>query len=394
VNDQFPIHSEVQISKQITAALMQVLGNNKIALHEPKFNGNESIYLQKCLASTFVSSVGPFVNDFEDQLKKYTGSKHAIAVVNGTAALHIALLVAGIKPDEEVILPALTFVATANAVRYCNAIPHFVDTSYTTLGMDPKSLGMYLSSNCVIRSGQCINKISGRVIRAVIPMHTFGHPVQIDKLLDVANEFHLTVIEDAAESLGSTWRGQHTGTFGLLGTLSFNGNKIITTGGGGAVLTDNSELASRAKHLSTTAKIAHRWAFDHDEIGFNYRMPNINAALGLAQLEQLSGFIASKRLLFEQYKQVFKDSVGVKLFSEPIDCFSNYWLQTLIIDSEFSDQREEILNETNNSGFMTRPCWNLLPTLIPYKYCPCAPIPVATDLVTRIINIPSSSFLS
>jgi aminotransferase in exopolysaccharide biosynthesis len=378
------------LPERVTRALAEVIGERQVALHEPRFEGNESKYLQECLESTFVSSVGPFVDRFEAELAQYTGVEHAVAVVNGTAALHVAQLLAGVQPGDEVLVPALTFVATANAVRYCNAIPHFVDSSLTTLGLDPMALRRHLAASCVMREGHCINKHSGRIVRAVVPMHTFGHPMDIDTLLEVAREFHLAVVEDAAESLGSTWHGRHTGGFGLLGTLSFNGNKIITTGGGGAILTNDSDLARRAKHLTTTAKLAHRWAFEHDEVGYNYRMPNINAALGVAQLERLPSLIAAKRRLYERYAQAFNGLAGARLFVEPAGSSSNYWLQTLLLDEEMTSQRDMVLAMTNDAGYMTRPVWSLMYKLSPYAGCPRMETPVAENLVHRIINLPSS----
>jgi len=379
---------------RVTKALADVLGDRRAALHEPRFEGNEAKYLRECLESTLVSSVGPFVDKFENDLENYTGVKHAIAVVNGTAALHIALLVAGVQPDDEVLVPALTFVATANVVRYCSAIPHFVDSSLTTLGLDPLALREHLAACCELRDGHCVNRETGRVVRAVIPMHTFGHPVDIETLLEVAREFHLTVVEDASEALGSTWHGRHTGGFGLLGTLSFNGNKTITTGGGGAILTNDSELARRAKHLTTTAKLPHRWVFEHDELGYNYRMPNINAALGVAQLEQLPGHLEAKRRLYGRYAKAFDGMEGVRLFEEPRGGVSNYWLQALLLDEILADQRELVLAATNDAGYMTRPCWNLLPTMHFMSDCRSAALPVAQALVARIVNLPSSSFLA
>jgi len=379
---------------RVTKALADVLGDRRAALHEPRFEGNEAKYLRECLESTLVSSVGPFVDKFENDLENYTGVKHAIAVVNGTAALHIALLVAGVQPDDEVLVPALTFVATANVVRYCSAIPHFVDSSLTTLGLDPLALREHLAACCELRDGHCVNRETGRVVRAVIPMHTFGHPVDIETLLEVAREFHLTVVEDASEALGSTWHGRHTGGFGLLGTLSFNGNKTITTGGGGAILTNDSELARRAKHLTTTAKLPHRWVFEHDELGYNYRMPNINAALGVAQLEQLPGHLEAKRRLYGRYAKAFDGMEGVRLFEEPRGGVSNYWLQALLLDEILADQRELVLAATNDAGYMTRPCWNLMPTMAFMSDCPSAALPVAQALVARIVNLPSSSFLA
>lgn len=389
-----PISSVDTLPGRVTKALAEVLGERKVALHEPRFEGNEAKYLQQCLESTFVSSVGPFVDRFEAELAAYTGVKHAVAVVNGTAALHVALLLAGVHPGDEVLVPALTFVATANAVRYCSAVPHFVDSSLTTLGLDPLALREHLAAHCQLRDGHYVNRETGRVVRAVVPMHTFGHPVDIDTLLEVARDFHLTVVEDAAESLGSTWHGRHTGGFGLLGTLSFNGNKTITTGGGGAILTNDSALARRAKHLTTTAKLPHRWAFEHDELGYNYRMPNINAALGVAQLEHLPAIVEAKRRLYGRYAQAFDGMAGVRLFKEPTGSSSNYWLQTLLLDDAQADQRDAVLAATNDAGYMTRPCWNLMPTMTSMAGNPSAPLPVARALVARVINLPSSAFLA
>ena len=377
----------------IVDAIKSVVGDGPLALHEPRFRGNELIYLKECLDSTFVSSVGKFVDRFEDDLAAFTGAKRAVAVVNGTAALHVSLLLAGVEAGDEVLLPALTFIATANAVAYCQATPHFVDSEERSLGMDAHALRDYLSSTTEMRGGHCINHSTGRVIRAMVPMHAFGHPVDIEALLAVAHDFHLQLIEDAAESLGSTVRGQHTGTFGLMGTLSFNGNKTITTGGGGAILTNDIELGKRAKHLTTTAKVPHRWNFVHDEVGYNYRLPNLNAALGCAQLEQLPGFLRDKRRLFECYQSAFSNVQGVRLVAGPAGCSSNYWLQTLLLDESYADQRDAVLTATNDAGLMTRPIWALMNRLPMYASAPKAPLPVAESLERRVINIPSSSGL-
>ena len=370
-----------------------VVGGEKQQLHEPRFNGNETRYLQECIASTFVSSVGPFVNRMEDELRVFTGARHAVAVVNGTAALHISLLLAGVRPGNEVLVPALTFVATANAVAYCQAIPHFVDSEERSLGIDALALRTYLSAKTVIKDGVCLNRASGRVIRVLLPMHTFGHPADMEALLAVASDFHLIVVEDAAESLGSYIGKQHTGTFGLLGTLSFNGNKTITTGGGGAILTDSAELAAKAKHLTTTGKVAHRWEYTHDGVAYNYRMPNLNAALGVAQLEQLPGFLSQKRVLFNAYASAFAGVQGVKLVQEPMSCTSNYWLQTLLLDTPNEVMRDALLEATNAAGLMTRPAWTLMHHLPMFRDMPRAPLPVAESLALRLINIPSSAGL-
>ncbi len=379
--------------RQVIDGIRGAVGSRTCALHEPHFSGREWDYLKECLDSTFVSSVGPFVDRLEADLANYTGSKHAIAVVNGTAALHIALKLAGVRAEDEVLIPTLTFVATANAVSYCGATPHFVDADEQTLGLDPLALREYLGKISELRNGQCINRKTGRVIRALVPMHTFGHPVNMEALLAVARDYHLVIVEDAAESLGSTYFGQHTGTFGLLGILSFNGNKTITTGGGGAILTNDSDLAKRAKHLTTTAKKPHRWAYWHDEIGYNYRMPNINAALGCAQLEQLPQILESKRALFQRYQNAFKKTLEIQLIQEPYGCKSNYWLQTLRLSAVDIELRDAMLDATNGAGFMTRPVWGLMHRLSQFLSCPAMELSVAERLEMQLINIPSSAYL-
>jgi perosamine synthetase len=383
------------LSQIITESIQRALNHPKefVSLHEPRFSGNESKYVLECIDSTFVSSVGKFVDRLENDLREYTGAKYVVAVTNGTAALHMALLLAGVESGDEILVPALTFVATANAVRYCGAFPHFVDSEESTLGINPDALREYLQFSTEQHSGNCVNRITGKRIRAIIPVHVFGHPCRIDELLKVAKDFNLALIEDAAESLGSTYYDQHTGTFGLLGTLSFNGNKTITTGGGGAVLTNDFELAKKARHLTTTAKLSHRWEYIHDEVGYNYRMPNINAALGCAQLEQLPEFLVSKRTLFERYQEFFRDIEKVSLFTEPEGSRSNYWLQTLLLNDSVENQSGSILDATNSAGLMTRPAWRLLHNLTPFKDCPHAPLPIAESLERRIVNLPSSAGL-
>lgn len=385
--------SQSLLVEQIVSAIRAVVGYGPVKLHEPSFAGNEWLYLKECIDSNFVSSVGKFVDRFELDLARFTGAKHAVAVVNGTAALHIALKLAGVQADDEVLIPALTFVATANAVTYCAATPHFVDSEARTLGVDAAKLREYLESHTEQRAGQCVNRDTGRVIRALVPMHTFGHPVDVKGMLSLARDFNLALVEDAAESLGSTYHGQHTGTFGLLGTLSFNGNKTITTGGGGAILTNDATIASHAKHLTTTAKLPHAWEYRHDEIGYNYRLPNLNAALGCAQLEQLPAMLKAKRELFQRYQTAFAPIQGVELMTEPALCQSNYWLQTLLLDEEQADQRDQVLATTNAANYMTRPAWILMHELAPFKNCPRMDLTIAQSLARRLINIPSSSSL-
>ena len=383
------------LPERIEAAIGTVLPRDGFkALHEPRFAGNEWAYVKECIDTGWVSSAGKFVDRFEQELASYTGAAHAIAVANGTAALHVALQLAGVKADDEVLLPALTFAATATSVAYCGATPHFVDSAEATLGVDPVALRRHLEKAADANGGSCINRTTGRAIRAVVPMHTFGHPVELDGLLAVAADFGLVVVEDAAESLGSLYRDRHTGTFGRLGTLSFNGNKTITTGGGGAILTNDPDLAKRAKHLTTTAKVPHRWEYFHDQIGYNYRLPNLNAALGCAQLEQLPAFIDSKRRLYDRYARAFAGFRGASVFSEPEHARSNYWLQTLLLDEGESAERDAVLARTNDAGYMTRPAWTLLSRLPMYTACPSAPLPIAESLARRIINVPSSSGLA
>jgi len=381
------------LAQQVIGAIQTVIGGKSSPLHEPCFAGNELAYLKDCVDSTYVSSVGEFVDRFELDLANYIGAKHVVAVVNGAAALHMALQLAGVRPGDEVLVPALTFIATANAVSYCGAIPHFIESEERTLGLSSLALREYLQNISEIRGGQCVNRKTGRVIRGLIPMHTFGHPVDIDGTLAVAQDFCLSVVEDAAESLGSTYHGRHAGTFGQLGTLSFNGNKIITTGGGGAIVTNDSGLAKRAKHLTTTARVPHSWDYVHNEVGYNYRLPNINAALGCAQLEQLPDLLEHKRKLFKRYKDAFDGVPQMRIVSEPEGCRSNYWLQTLLLDESIADQKEAILAATNHVGLQTRPSWKMLNKLAPYQECPKMELSVAESLERRLINLPSSSRL-
>lgn len=388
MNKKIDLDSVISAIKNCISA-----GEGQAGLHEPYFGGNEWSYIKECLDTRWVSSVGGFVGRFEEMLAAFTGVRYAVAVVNGTAALHICLKLVGVTPGDEVLVPALTFVATANAVSYCGAVPHFVDSEEQTLGLDPHKLESYLSQIAELREGACFNRQTGRQIRAVIPMHTFGHPVDLDPLTEVCARFKLEMVEDAAESLGSYYKGRHTGNWGQASALSFNGNKIVTTGGGGAILTNDSSLAQIAKHLTTTAKVPHKWDFYHDMIGYNYRMPNINAAMGCAQLEQLPSFLKNKRALAENYVQIFQDVKGIGVFTEPDFAQSNYWLNVLLLDKNLTEHRDELLEITNNNGIMTRPLWMLMHRLPMYRDCPKMDLALAEELEKRVINIPSSAFL-
>ncbi len=364
-----------------------------IALHEPCFNDLEKQFVKDCIDSTFVSSIGKYVDKFEQMLSEFTGAKYVIAVMNGTAALHIALKMAGVGPGDEVLVPALCFVATPNTVTYLGAIPHFVDSDYNSLGLDPNKLLDYLSDIGNLKSDGLYNCYTGNRIRAIVPVHTFGHSVNMNLLCEVCDRFNIVIIEDAAEALGSFYQGTHVGTIGKAGTLSFNGNKIITTGGGGAILTNDESIGKWAKHITTTAKIPHQYIYSHDQTGYNYRMPNINAALGCAQMERLASFIENKRKLAKRYALAFKDMQGVHFFTEPVYSKSNYWLNTLIFDRETLHHQQDILEETNTNGIMTRPVWKLMTSLPMYKECPHMNLNTAHTLEKQIINIPSSSFL-
>jgi perosamine synthetase len=359
-----------------------------IPLHEPFFAGNEKKYLTECIDSGYVSSIGKFVEQFENSISSYLGAQYAIATVSGTSALHIALIISNIKPGDEVILQPLTYISTANAVSYCQAYPVFIDVDSDTLGLSAEKLYDFLIHETkMMRDGYCYNKRTGNRVYACVPMHTFGNPVKIDEISKICNKYNITLIEDAAESIGSTFRGKYTGTFGKLGILSFNGNKTITTGGGGIILTDNKELAFQAKHLTTQAKIAHPWEYVHDNIGFNYRLPNINAALGCAQMENLEYIIRKKRELAEKYYEFFK-TTDFHFYTEPANTRSNYWLNTLILKDK--KQRDEFLKYTNDNRIMTRPVWRLINKLAMYKNCQVLNIENALHLEEIVVNIPSS----
>ena len=379
--------------QRIVAAVQRAVGtpNGTLALHEPVFAGNEIAYLEECIKSTFVSSVGKFVDRFENMLEEVTGARRAIAVVNGTAALHACFTLAGVEAGDEVMSPALTFIATTNAIAYCGASPHFIDSSFKTLGMDAQALGARLDAIAQRGADGTINRETGRRIAAIAPMHTFGHPVDMDEIVAIARHWDIPVVEDAAESLGSTYKGHAVGSQARLAALSFNGNKIVTTGGGGAILTNDEELGRRAKHITTTAKLPHKWAFVHDEVGFNYRLPNLNAALGCAQLEQLDGFLASKRRLAAAYQRAFAGVPGVQFSREPEGTTSNYWLNAILLDEAHAGLRDEVLTALNASGFGARPTWTLMHRLPMFAACPRGDLRVAESIERRLINLPSSA---
>lgn len=358
-----------------------------IPLHEPRFVGNEKTYLNECIDSTFVSSVGKFVDRFEAEFAHIVGAKYAIATVNGTAALHISLILAGVEQDDEVITQPLTFIATANAISYIGAKPVFLDVDLETMGLSPDALKRFLEQECVVADGQCVNRSTGKTIKACVPMHTFGHPCRIDEIKMLCDEWHIVLVEDAAESLGSYYKEKHTGTFGTLGAFSFNGNKIITSGGGGVIVTDDEILAARAKHITTTAKIPHKWEYVHDEIGYNYRLPNLNAALLCAQLEQLGDFLENKRILTAEYKRFFT-AQNIRFMEEPLNARSNYWLNAVLLDD--MKARDEFLEYTNSNGVMTRPIWTLMNKLEMFKSCQHDELLNALFLEERVVNIPSS----
>jgi len=367
-------------------------GDDFTPLHAPVFEGNEVKYVTDCINSTFVSSVGEYVTRLEKMLQDYTGAKYAIVTVNGTAALHVSLLLCDVTQEDEVLMPALTFIATANAVSYIGATPHFVEVDEETLGVDAVKLDKYLSEISEIRNSECYNLNTGKRIKAIVPMHTFGHSVDMDALNIVANKYHIEVIEDAAESLGSYYKGKHTGTLSRIAAISFNGNKIMTTGGGGAILTSDETLAKKAKHITTTAKVPHKWEFNHDMIGYNYRMPALNAALGVAQLEQMDKFVKHKRKLALKYIEIFNEIEGVKVFTEPKYAQSNYWLNALILDEGYEELRDSLLEITNNAGIMTRPIWTLMSKMEMFKDSPSMDLAISKSLEKRIINIPSNIY--
>lgn len=360
-----------------------------VPLSVPKFIGNEKKYLNECIDTTFVSSVGKFVDRFENDMATFTGAKRAVVCVSGTNALHMSLLMAGVEHDDEVLTQALTFIATCNALSYIGAHPVFIDVDKSTMGLSPDAVREWLCKNAEIKDGQCFNKNSGRRIKACVPMHTFGHPVRIEELAQFCEEYHIELVEDAAESIGSKYKGKHTGTFGKVGAISFNGNKTITTGGGGMMLFQDEDLGNMAKHITTQAKVPHRWEFRHDHIGYNYRMPNINAALGCAQLEYIDKLIASKREVAAAYAEFFKNVDGIDFFVEPENCFSNYWLNAVITESK--EKQLEFLQYTNDNGVMTRPIWELMNRLPMFENCEHDSLTNTNWFADRVVNIPSSA---
>lgn len=376
----------------ITTFIHQLFGTDDlIPLHAPLFIGNEKKYLEECIDTTFVSSVGKFVDRFEEMVATYTGSRKTVVCVSGTNALHMAMMLVGVECNDEVLTQALTFIATCNAISYIGAHPVFLDVDKNTLGLSPKAVKAWLIKNAEIRNGECFNKNTGRRVKCCVPMHTFGHPMKIDELVEICNEYHLELVEDAAESIGSFYKGQHTGTFGKIGVISFNGNKTITTGGGGILLFQDEELGKLAKHLTTQAKVPHQWEFVHDQIGYNYRMPNINAALGCAQMENLECYVENKREIAKKYQEFFDHIPGIDFFTEPTYCRSNYWLNVILLKDH--ETQRKFLEYTNNNGVMTRPVWELMSRLEMFKECEKDGLKNAEWLAGRIVNIPSSVIL-
>jgi len=367
--------------------IRSLYGQGRVPLHEPSFFGNERKYLDECVDSTYVSSVGPFVDRFEHDVAAYTGAARAVVCVNGTSALHMALLLSGVERGDEVVTQPLTFVATCNAISYTGAVPVFVDVDADTLGLSPVKLRTWLESNADLSGGECRNRTTGRRIKACVPMHTFGHPAKVDEIASVCREFGLALVEDAAEAMGSLFHGRHAGTFAGVGALSFNGNKTITTGGGGMLLFQDADLGAYAKHVTTQARVPRGWAFVHDQVGYNYRMPNINAALGCAQLECLDAILADKRETAEAYKAFFAGRRGFSFVHEPDGARSNYWLNAVLLESR--EMRDAFLGETNGCGVSTRPAWELMNRLPMFGECQRGDIANALDIEARLVNLPS-----
>jgi len=382
--------------KDITQLLKKIhyYPKNFLPLHEPSFFSNEIKYLNSCIKEGFVSTAGRFVNEFEENIKKLTNSKYAVAVVNGTSALQIALKLVGVKSNDEVLVPSITFIGSVNSVIYNNAIPHFVDSEINSFGVCSKKLRKYLENNTIVKNKICYNKNTKKIIRALIVVHIFGHSAEILELKKLSKDFNIPIVEDSAEAIGSYYSKKHLGTFGKVGVLSFNGNKTITTGGGGIIITNNKSIALKAKHITTTAKLPHKWEYIFKETGYNFRMPNINAALGLAQLKKLKKILSKKRKIFRVYEDYFSEIKGIRLMREPKNCKSNYWLQTLILDKNYSKYKNLILKETNINNIGTRPCWKPLHKLSHLKKFPKMNMSIAEEIYKRVINIPSSAHLT
>ena len=395
--------------------IKSIYGNREFTpLAVPVFGGNEKAYLNECIDTTFVSSVGKFVDRFEEDMARYTRAKKAVVCVSGTNALHLSLMLSGVEQNDEVLTQALTFIATCNALSYIGAHPVFIDVDKNTMGLSPDAMKEWLIKNAEVRENKnisktdilshsdyatpqysleqdtkaCYNKNTGRRIKACVPMHTFGHPVRIEEIAALCEEWHIELVEDAAESIGSFYKGQHTGTFGRIGAISFNGNKTITTGGGGMLLFNDEELGKYAKHITTQAKVPHRWEFRHDHIGYNYRMPNINAALGCAQLENLDKYVASKRKVAAEYIEFFKNVDGIDFFVEPDNTFSNYWLSAVVLKDK--EAQLDFLQQTNDNKVMTRPIWELMNRLPMFENCENDGLENTIWFADRVVNIPSS----
>ncbi len=379
--------------KLIYSLIKKSIGNGSHHLHEPSFSNKEIEYVKQTIKNNFVSSAGIHVDRFEKKIKKFTKSKYAVAVVNGTQALFISMVALGIKKKQEVLVPAFTFVGTVNAISYTGAEPHFIDSNIKDLGIDCKKLEIYLNKISKIRKNKCINKKTGRIISAIVPVHIFGHSCDIKNIKRIAKKFKLKIIEDAAEAVGSFYEKKHLGTFGDVGCLSFNGNKIITTGGGGAIITDKKEIAIKIKHLANTAKVNHRWEYIHDDVGFNFRMPSINASLGLAQIAKMSFFLKAKRKLFNRYSKNFDNLSGAYIFSEGKNMRSNYWLQSLIFEKKYKYLKNNLLNYCHKRKLFLRPTWKLISTLKPYMKKQKMDLTGAKDIADRVINLPSSQSL-
>lgn len=385
-----------KLCDKIIHAIQKTISNSnkkELNIHEPVFKGNEKKYLLDCIDKGYVSSIGEYINEFEKRMSKFTGAKYGIAVMNGTAALHVCLKLAEVRANDEVLVPSLTFVATSNAIRYCQAFPHYVESDEKNLGIDTKKLEDYLKENTLIKQKICINKKTGRPIRAIIVVHVFGMPTDLDPLQRLCKKYHLKLIEDAAESLGSYYKKKHTGTFGMASALSFNGNKILTTGGGGMVLCNKKKIYELAKHITTTAKISSGWRFSHDKIGFNYRMPNLNAALGCAQIEQLALLIKKKRKLAKKYRANFAKINQVKFLNEPDYAKSNFWLNTIILDKPNNNLLKNLIKKAEKLKIQIRPAWKLSHTLPMYKDCPSMNLDTTEKIALRIMNLPSSADL-